>query len=103
MVSKGNGRKFFTYMQASLPIVGPEFGEVGLVVREERCGILCDTTNPDEIAKAIVYLLRHPEEARAMGQRGRAAIEQKYNLASELNKLLEVYQRLGVKLNERSA
>jgi len=100
MVSRGNERKFFTYMQASLPIVGPAFGEAGNVVREEGCGILCDTTNPDEIAKAIVYLLQHPEEAQAMGRRGRAAIEQKYNMSIEEKKLLGVYNRLGVKPRE---
>jgi glycosyltransferase involved in cell wall biosynthesis len=97
LVSRGNGRKFFTYMQASLPIIGPEFGEVGQVVREEGCGILCDTTDPQQIADAIVYLLRHPEEAAEMGRRGRAAIEQKYNLSIEQRKLLEVYNRIGAK------
>jgi glycosyltransferase involved in cell wall biosynthesis len=97
LVSRGNGRKFFTYMQASLPIVGPEFGEVGQVVREEGCGILCDTTDPRQIADAILYLLRNPKEAEEMGRRGRAAIEQKYNLGIEQRKLLEVYNRIGAK------
>lgn len=95
VVSKGNGRKFFSYMQASIPIVGPDFREVGLVVREVKCGILVDTTDSQQIADAIIYLLEHPEEARAMGRRGRRAVEEKYNWEIEKEKLLEVYQKLG--------
>lgn len=98
-VSKGTGRKFFTYMQAGLPIVGPEFGEIGQVVREEKCGILVDTTDPEQIAKAIIHLLENPEEARAMGQRGRRAIEEKYNWDIEKKKLLQAYAKLESKLN----
>jgi len=96
-VSKGTGRKFFTYMQAALPIVGPEFGEIGQVVREEKCGILVDTTDPEQIAKAIIHLLENPEEARAMGQRGRRAIEEKYNWEIEKKKLLQAYSELESK------
>ena len=96
LVSRGNGRKFFSYMQASLPIVGPEFGEVGQVVRDEKCGILCDTTDPRKVANAIIYLLKHPQEAKSMGNRGRRAIELKYNWDIEKDKLLKVYHKLEV-------
>lgn len=102
LVSRGNGRKFFTYMQASLPIVGPEFGEVGQVVRDEGCGVLCDTTNPRKIADAITYLLQRPPEAEVMGSRGRKAVEKKYNWSIEKEKLLKVYRKLGANTNEPS-
>lgn len=94
--SRGNGRKFFTYMQAGLPIIGPSFSEIGIVVREERCGLLVDATEPVKIAEAILYLLDHPEEAHAMGKRGRRAVERKYNWQREQYKLLQVYKRLNV-------
>ena len=94
LVSRGNGRKFFTYMQAGLPVVGPDFGEIGLVVKEEKCGILVDTTDPREIANAIIYLLEHPEEAKAMGERGKKAVEEKYNWEIEKSKLIKLYKSL---------
>jgi glycosyltransferase involved in cell wall biosynthesis len=86
-------------MQFGIPIVAPMFGEVGQIVQEEECGILVDTTDPQQIANAIIYLLEHPEEARAMGKRGRKAIEEKYNWEIEKKKLLKVYQRAGGKNN----
>jgi glycosyltransferase involved in cell wall biosynthesis len=99
LLGRGNGRKIFTYMQFGIPIVAPMFGEVGQIVQEEECGILVDTTDPQQIANAIIYLLEHPEEARAMGKRGRKAIEEKYNWEIEKKKLLKVYQRAGGKNN----
>ncbi len=92
-VSKGNGRKFFTYMQLGIPIVGPSLGEVGRVVQEERCGVLVDTTDPQAVAEAILYLLEHPDEAYKMGERGRKAIQERYNWELERQKLLAVYRR----------
>jgi glycosyltransferase involved in cell wall biosynthesis len=101
LLGKGNGRKFFTYMQCGIPIVGPKFGKVGQVVREEKCGILVDTTNPRQIADAIVYLFEHPREAKAMGDQGKKAVQEKYNWEIEKQKLLNVYQRLGCEINEQ--
>ena len=92
--AKGTGRKFFTYMESGLPIVGPEFAEVGQVVREENCGILVDTTKPEDIAEAIVYLLNHTNEAKALGDNGRRAVEEKYNLAIEKKKVIRVFETL---------
>ena len=43
-----------------------------------------------EIAKAIEYLLEHPEERKRMGESGRRAVEEKYNWEREGEKLLEL-------------
>ena len=94
MLGKGNGRKFFTYMQFGIPIVAPEFGELAQVVRDERCGLLIDTTDAREIADAITYLLENPEDAKTIGERGKKAIREKYNWGIEQQKLIEVYQNV---------
>ena len=94
LLGKGNGRKAFTYMQLGIPIVAPEFGEVGQVVREELCGILVNTLNPQEVADAIVHLLGNPSEARVLGERGRKAILEKYNWGIEQRELMAVYEKL---------
>lgn len=94
LVSRGNGRKFFTYMQAGLPIVAPQLGELGRVVEEETCGLVVDTTDPKAVAGAIIYLLKHPEKARLFGQQGRRAVETKYNWTVESEKLLRGYQHI---------
>lgn len=92
--STGTGRKFFTYMQASLPVVGPEFSEVGEVVRETDCGLLVDSTDTDSVVTGIKYLLNHPKERTKMGQDGRKAIVQKYNWQQEQQKFVTIVSDL---------
>ena len=94
LVGNGTSRKVFEYMNAGIPVIASEFGELAQAVREEKCGILVDTTKPEEIARAIIYLLEHSEEANEMGNRGRKAIEEKYNWNIEREKLLRVFDRL---------
>ena len=94
LVSRGNGRKFFTYMQAGLPIVGPRFSEIAQVVREESCGLLVDTTSPQQVAEAIVELLSDPHKAKLLGERGKRAIPERYNWEKEKEKFLTAYRAM---------
>lgn len=87
-VSAGNGRKFFTYMQAGIPIIGPNFGEVGLVVKMADCGLLVDTENVDEVSEAIIELLERPEKAKCMAANGRKAFLERFNWEKEEQKFL---------------
>jgi len=49
---------------------------------------------PEEIAKAVEYLMLHPNEAEKMGENGRKAVLEKYNWENESKKLLKVYEEL---------
>jgi len=95
LVSRGNGRKIFTYMQACLPIVAPDFGGIARVVTEEKCGILVDSTNHQKIADAILCLFDNPDKARMLGENGNRAIVEKYNWESEKKKLLRAYSTMA--------
>jgi len=94
LVGNGTSRKVFEYMNAGIPVIASDFGELAQAVREEKCGILVDSTKPEEIARTIIYLMEHPEEAAEMGSRGRKAIEEKYNWNMEKEKLFKVFDRL---------
>jgi glycosyltransferase involved in cell wall biosynthesis len=85
--------KLFEYMSASLPVIASNFPLWKDIVEKNNCGICVDPTNPEEIAKAIEYLITHPDEARKMGENGRKAVLEKYNWEKESEKLLEVYKK----------
>jgi glycosyltransferase involved in cell wall biosynthesis len=40
------------------------------------------------------WLIKHPEEAEAMGKRGRKAVEVRYNWEAESERLLNFYEGL---------
>jgi glycosyltransferase involved in cell wall biosynthesis len=48
-------------------------------------------------AAALAHLLTHPDEAQAMGARGRRAVEARYSWEAESTKLLDLYATLVTK------
>ena len=86
--------KLFQYMAAGLPVVASDFPQVREVVEGAGCGVVVDTRLPAAIARGINALLADPESARAMGERGRRAVEERFNWATSARALLDVYRRL---------
>jgi glycosyltransferase involved in cell wall biosynthesis len=83
--------KLFDYMLVGLPVVASNFPLYKEVVEPDRCGLIVDPSKPEEIAKAMEYLIEHPEEARRMGENGRRAVLEKYNWEKETERLLRIY------------
>jgi glycosyltransferase involved in cell wall biosynthesis len=86
--------KLFEYMAAGLPVVVSDFPVLRSIVDAAGCGLLVDPLNIHAIARAIQFLLEHPDQAQAMGRRGREAVERTYNWESEARKLVHLYAEL---------
>lgn len=86
--------KMFEYMAAGLPVIASDFPLLREIIQSARCGLLVDPQNPQAIADAMQWIIDNPEEASAMGCRGRAAIEERFNWEAESEKLLNLYQQL---------
>ena len=86
--------KMFEYMSAGLPIIISDFPFWREIVDKNRCGICVDPMNPEEIAKAIDFIISNPKEAEKMGLNGKKAVIEKYNWPMEESKLLKIYKEL---------
>lgn len=86
--------KVFEYMAAGIPVVCSNVGIQSEVVKAEECGICVPPQDPKAIGEAINYLLSNPQEAEAMGQRGRKAVEREYNWETEIKSLLGLYNNV---------
>ena len=84
----------FEYMSAGLPVIASNFPKWKNIINETNCGICVNPENPDEIAKAIEFIMTHPKKAKEMGQNGRKLIEKKYNWSIEEKKLNIIYSSL---------
>ena len=88
--------KMFEYMAAGLPVIASDFLLWREIVSGTGCGLLVDPLDPAAIAEAMQWVLDHPAEAEAMGRRGRQAVEGKYNWEQEAEKLISLYDRVGL-------
>lgn len=88
--------KLFEYMAAGRPVVASDFPHYRRIVEEAGCGLLVDPLDPEAIARAVRWMLDHPDEAREMGEKGRRLIREKYHWEAEGRRLVAFYAQLGV-------
>lgn len=86
--------KLFEYMSVGIPLLASNFPLWEEIIHGSSCGLTVDPLDVDAIAEAIEWLLSHPDEAEKMGRRGRRAVEERYNWATEGEKLVKMYNRL---------
>lgn len=86
--------KMFEYMAAGIPVIASDIPLWSGIIGAAGCGLCVDPLDPAAIAGAIDYLVRHPEQACAMGQNGRRAIVEHYNWPIESLKLIALYDSL---------
>jgi hypothetical protein len=84
--------KLFDYMLVGLPVIASDFPLYREVVEANECGLTVDPSKPEEIARAMDYLIEHPAEARRMGENGRRAVLGRYNWENESRRLLAIYE-----------
>ena len=87
--------KIFEYMAIGLPVVTSKFKLYSEIVDKNNCGICVDPENPNEIAKAIEFILTNPEKAKEMGHNARCLVKEKYNWNNEKFKYINIYKILG--------
>lgn len=87
--------KFFEYMAAGLPVVCSNFPVWRELVEGNGVGLAVDPEDPAAAAAAVAWLHDHPEQARAMGERGRQLVMTRYNWDSQASKLVDLYRKLA--------
>lgn len=86
--------KLFEYLSAGLPVIASDFPLWRQILDADAAGLCVDPLDPGAIAGAITTLLDDPVRARAMGERGRAAVLAKYRWDAEAATLRALYARL---------
>lgn len=85
--------KMFDYMAAETVVVCPDFAvEVAPYIKSSDSGVLVDTSQPTEIAKAFDRIISNPVESEKMAKQGRSAVDVTYNWEAESAYLIEMYK-----------
>ncbi len=95
--------KMFEYMRGGIPVIASNFPFWKSLLAPYRCALFVDPLSSSDIARGIRWIQDHPEKAREMGLRGRAAVLERFNWAKEEEKLLGVYKELQGKWLQKAA
>ena len=85
--------KIYTYMQSGKPIVATKLATHTQVLDDE-CAILVQP-QPDDLAAGILWAIKEPLLADALGRKAEARVAARYSLASFRNKVRWAYQELA--------
>ena len=62
------------------------------LVEETGCGVVFKNQDPEDFIKKVLYLYNHPEECKQMGEKGKKAILEKYNMTTAGKELDKLYR-----------
>jgi glycosyltransferase involved in cell wall biosynthesis len=86
--------KIYSYMCCAQPAIVPVGSATEDLVREADCGLAVDTTEPQQIARAILRLAKDRSLRERLGANGRKAIEDTYGWHKMEEKLARIYAAL---------
>jgi glycosyltransferase involved in cell wall biosynthesis len=75
--------KVFDYMAAGRPVLLAIDGVIRRVIEEEGAGVAVPPGDPAALADGVRRLSADPPGARKMGERGRAAVERRFDRRSQ--------------------
>ncbi|HKQ08530.1 MAG TPA: glycosyltransferase [Blastocatellia bacterium] len=92
--AEGFSNSILEYMAAARPVVVTDVGGAREAVRDGESGYIVPAGADEAMAARIIALLSDDEQARAMGERGRRMVEQKFSCAAQLSATEALYDRL---------
>lgn len=81
-------------MACAKPIIATSVGALPEIVLDGETGWLVPPGDPDALAHALLYTLRHPDEARQRGQRGYQRLADDFSAEKMVGQTLDVYQHI---------
>ncbi len=92
--AEGFSNSILEYMAAARPVVATDVGGAREAILEGQTGFLVQSGDYETMADRIVFLLRDPERAQAMGALGRQVIEERFSDRTQLENTQAMYDRL---------
>lgn len=92
--NEGFGIVYLEAMASSKPVIGCRGEGIEDFVKDGKTGMLVKPKDVDSLVNALDFLLSHPEEARAMGERARSLVLENYTWEKNAEKMIKVYEEV---------
>jgi len=96
----GSPLKLWEYMACGKPVVATNTQDFK-TLKENKAGILVDPEKTEEVADAIITLLKNKELRETMGKNGRECIEREYNWKMIAKRLSNIINKIDKFNSER--
>ena len=100
---EGFSNSIIEYMAAARPVVATDVGGAREAVVDGETGYIIRPTDDEEMARRIISLLKDPQHARTMGERGLRVVKEKFSCEAQLASIEQLYERLLAKGRKRSS
>lgn len=92
--NEGFGIVYLEAMANAKPVIGCQGEGIEDFVAHGKTGLLIKPRDVDSLVDALDFLLSHPEESRAMGERARRLILEKYTWEKNAEKIIKIYDEV---------
>lgn len=92
-LSEGLPRSVMEASGFGIPVVATSVGGTGEVVRDKETGLLIPPKNPNLLADSILWLLKHPEEAKAMGEKAKKWVGERFDASRMVDETEKLFDR----------
>ncbi|MHC4324699.1 MAG: glycosyltransferase family 4 protein [Planctomycetota bacterium] len=90
-------------LAAGVPVVEPASGVFPELLEMTDGGLLFEPNNIDALAETISSLLLDPDKARTLGEQGRAAVSEKFNIEQTAGQMVRIYGQIAQKYKDHDA
>jgi trehalose synthase len=91
-IREGFGLTVTESLWKEVPVVGGNVGGIPLQIIDGETGFLVNTI--EDAAEKTLYLLKHPQEAKKMGKKGREQVKENFLVTKHLKKYLDLFLSL---------
>jgi glycosyltransferase involved in cell wall biosynthesis len=93
-VQEGLGTAVLDALAEGKAVVATDCGGIPEIIHDGETGRLVEPANPEALAQGIIDVLRHPESASQMADRGRALVQNQFSIETMAENNLAVYRML---------
>jgi len=99
-LSEGLGKVILEAMACGKPVVGSNVNGIPEVIKDGQTGFLVPPGDVEALAERLTWMLANPEEAEAMGKRGRACVEKSFSQDSYVKNYASMFKEARQLLNK---
>ncbi|MBN2350554.1 MAG: glycosyltransferase family 4 protein [Bacteroidales bacterium] len=92
--AEGIPNSIMEYMSMKKPSIANDAGGTREILEDNQTGLLVYSNTVEEFSEKIMYLYKHPEVRKRLGENSRTQLEHKFDLCTMVNQFQDIYKKV---------